>query len=411
MIDYSRLDLVGAPLEHLETYVYYDGPKAFALRSITLPLYYFVNTIDEDEDTGTLVALVALASAERYRAIRSGLAPFRDAFASAGEHDLFRVTWTHRDEHPDEPDLDIESISPRALTPAELPREGARLRMRTDTAESFQPDELLRISNAEHRTVFALEMDAPRSNVTAFPARASGQVQIAAAGLIESLQREVDNALPRLRRGLSPLVYGLRAASFVVIFALDRSDSLLFEPTEITEPAFGELRDLVAAVGEDDPSRLIDMLAHHDAHTRNRLRDLLLPLSQVGSPLNVSIAPADATALMRASASQDAVGRAIEAMDSVPPEVDEVTIDRGILMGLVLRTRRFEIVDVVSGGTYKGYMTEEAAAEANNAQVGDASYVTAIILEEIPFASADDPGRVTHTLISIAARPEDDSVE
>lgn len=407
MIDYSRLDIVGAPLDHLETYVYYDGPRAFALRSRTLPLYYFANTIDEDEDTGTLVVLVAIASAERFRAIRSGIATFREAFTGAGQHELFRVTWTFSDESATDPHPSVELISPQSLSDTDLPREGARLRLRTDSADAFDLDELTRIANAEHRTVFALEMDSPRSNVTAFPARASGQVQIAAAGLVEALQRNVDGARSQLRRGLSPVVYGLRAASFVIVFALDRSDALIFEPTDITEPAFDDLRELIAAVGEEDTTRLVDLLEHHDAHTRNRLRDLLVPLSQVGSPLQIAIAPADGDTLLRASASRDAVGRAIEAMDSVPPKVEDVEIDRGILMGLVLRTRRFEIVDAATGATYKGYMTEDAATEANNAQVGDASYVQAVVREEIPFASADDPGRVIHTLLSITARPDD----
>jgi len=113
---------------------------------------------------------------------------------------------------------------------------------------------------------------------------------------------------------------------------------------------------------------------------------------------------ANSRQVTRDSASADSVRGAVEAIDNVQPELSYVDVRRGILTGLVLRTKRFEIVDGATGATYKGYMTDDAANDANGLSVGDQSFVTARIRVETPFTNdQDDTTGIKQVLESIAA--------
>lgn len=111
---------------------------------------------------------------------------------------------------------------------------------------------------------------------------------------------------------------------------------------------------------------------------------MLRPLAAVGSGITLSTALANTSSLGVVSAGSASVRAAVEFIENVKPEVDHLEVRRGILTGLVLRTKRFEIVDAVSNTAYKGAMSDDATRQANGLTVGDASFVAARVRIETP---------------------------
>ncbi|MCL2515131.1 MAG: hypothetical protein FWF16_04195, partial [Microbacteriaceae bacterium] len=309
-MDFESLDIFGAPLEHVETYVYYQGRRTFAMRSRTLDLYYFVNTVDEDESAGTLTTVLAAADPARFRAVRSGLVPFRSAFTDVPSHGLYSATWSWPDD-ADVPVATVEEIVPGTLPDSWLPGQFARLDLSTTTELNFDEVEVVNLARAQQRTVFAIEVGGA-GNITQFPGRASGELQIAVSREFDALAAEVSGE-PNVR-GLVPMFAGVRAASFVMLWAIE-SDQV-FEPTDLTESVFRRLADLIAAASSGENAEVLSEMRKHTNRVRNRFKEMLQPLVSNGSGLTLvsSIASSGSVVKTRASASE--VKTAYEAIEA-----------------------------------------------------------------------------------------------
>ncbi|MEF3404037.1 hypothetical protein [Agromyces sp. CCNWLW203] len=408
MIDFTSLQLFGAPLEHVETYIYYDGPKALALRSSIYPLVYLINTVEEDEYTGETITLAVAMTEQRFLAVRSGTISFRDAFTGAPLGSLLRIDWSYDEGIGEAEDsgpaavatlTNIAVLDAREIPAYWLPAREARLNLPTETVTPYSDRNLVDLSAAQDRTVFAVEVASSRSNITSLPAKTSGQFQVALAGEFEALAREV--ASGSVAKELFASVLDLQAASFVMVFAVE-THSWIQEPVDVTDVLFERLLDMVEAVASGDEATFLAAMRKHDRRARARFLDMLKPLAAVDSGLTITTALAFRGSTTRASASADHVRGAVDAIEAVLPEEHPVSVTRGILTGLVLRTQRFELVDLATGDTYKGSMTDTATEEANGLTVGDTSFVSASINAVIPFAEEDAGKGIRYVLEHIA---------
>jgi hypothetical protein len=398
-VNFETLDLFGAPFEMVETYVEYEGPRTFALRSSGFPdVYYFVNTVDEDDEDDTLTMLAVAVSGERFRAVRGGLVPFRAVFTEARWNRLSVIVWTF-DPLTRRMLPTISPIDGSQLPERWLPTETAALNLPTDTVERYTPSYLVAMAEAQSRTVFAIEVEARDATVTEFPAKQAGELQIA-------VHREID-ALARLRtpsrgvlRDIRPSFIGVQAASFVILLAIDAPDGMM-EPTDVTSQVFGDLHRLIESAGYDDKSVFIQELTSRGSRVRHRFVDMLEPLTAVGSGITLWSSVAFTGKVERASLSPQDVRDAAEAIASVEPTIEHIEIRRGALLGLNIRLGRFEISDLARGEKYAGYMTPEAAVAANGLPVGDHSFVRATVRSETLFA-ASEADRVRFVLEDIA---------
>lgn len=389
-MNFDSLQLLGAPFELAETYVEYDGPRTFALRSLHLPgLYYIVNTVEVNDERGHVTMLAAVASVERFNAMRSGLVSFREVYTEAHANELFRIDWLW-DDVLDDWGHSVTGIMPGSLGDDWLPREHVRLNVRTDTVERFRPADLVARASAELRTVFAVKVEHEGARITEFPARNAGQLQLAVDSAVTALSREYFGKKKSGKtRELHASVLELRAASFVVVMGVE-SGGLLVEPTGAAEAVFDELTAFVGAVESQDAEQIMRTLKRHHSATRNALQRVLKPLAAVGSGLSISAALTGTEEIKAASAGPTSVKAAADLIDEAEPLISEVIVNRGALTGLFVRTRRFEVFDSATAATYKGRMSEGAAERANGLPVGDNSYVRATIRVETPFANDPD---------------------
>jgi len=348
-------------------------------------LYYVVNTVDEDEDAGVLTTLAVAMPNERFQAMRSGLIPFRAVFVEAPDGMMSRIDWlwTENDER-------IARIIPtraRDLPTEWLPSIEARLSLPTATVEPFEESKIVALSAAQDRTIFALEVERDSATITEFPARSAGALQLAVDGAVTSLAKEsIGGELTDAVREMSVSVLDLQAASFVLVLAIE--SPALFEVTDITSIVFENISSFVDSVASGQDEAMLAELKRHTQTTRNRFRDILRPLAAEGSGLAVTSVVAHTNQARSSSADSESVRAAVEFIENLKPEVSYVEVRRGTLTGLVLRTKRFEIVDVgAAGQTYKGEMTEDVAQRANGLSVGNESFVNALIRVEKPLTN------------------------
>lgn len=406
-MNFETLDLFGSPFERVETYVYYDEPRTFAMRSTVIQdLYYIVNTVDEDEESGVLITLAVGISNDRFHAMRSGLIPFRTVFSEAAEGMMFRVDWSWSEE--DERIATVTSTHAQDLPAMWLPSEKARLSLPTNTTERFEESNIVALSAAQNRTIFALEIEHESSSITSFPARSAGALQVAVDGAVTSLAKEyVGGTITDAVREMSVSVLDLQAASFVLVLAIDSPG--LLEATEITSTVFENISTFVDSVASGQSDAVLAELKQHSQTTRNRFRDILRPLAAEGSGLAITSVLAHSGQARKSSASSDSVRAAVSFIENLKPEISYVNVRRGVLIGLVLRTRRFEIVDVgATGHVYKGEMTDDATQKADGLAVGNESFVTAQIRVETPLTNDDsDLSGIKYFLESIDSFDEE----
>jgi hypothetical protein len=408
-MEFENLDLFGSPFEIVETYIYYEGPQTFSMRSLSVrDLYYFVNTADEADDT--ITALAVAVSGDRFRAVRSGLVAFRQAFVEPSARALSKIIWTWSDS--DEVSVHIEELAADAAPDSWLPTWEARLDLPTDTGTPFEEAELLSLSAAQNRTIFALEVAAAKYQTTELPARTSGELQLFLAAGVDALARETarrTKSNPKLRpvpskssgvtHHLTPMSLGTRAASYVFLMAIDSEGAM--EATEVTAPIFESFNALVSAVSSEDVASLLAAMKGHQPRVRSNFRKLLATLTTIESGLSISAVVAHTQQVIRSSATASQVRSATHAIQTAKPKVQHVDIQRGLLTGLVIGTKVFVLSDLAAGVTYRGHMDDEASAQANGLSVGDESYVSGRIRIETPFAADEDGSGLVYFLEAI----------
>lgn len=381
MIDFESLPLFGTPFEHVETYVYYGGRRTFAMKSTWADLYYIVNTVDEDEEEGTLTTVLVAMGAERFRAVRSGLVSFREAFTDAREDTVHVVTWTFPPSS--EPHPDVVGVPSTAIPDEWLPYPEARLNLPTETAAPFTDAEIVRLARDQSRTVFAVEVGGV-GNVTQLPVRTSGELQLAVDGEVEALYREASE--PSVWRDIVPMFVGVRAASFVLVMSVESPG--LVEPADITATVFEGFEGLIRAAASNESGVLLEELRSHDSRVRNRFKDLLKPLSTMGSGIALISSVAYTDKSSRVEATADQVRFAYSQIEESVPVIDYADISRGALIGLNVRTSSFEINDLATTQTYRGHMDASVQELAKGGfVVGESGLVRARVRLEIPFAT------------------------
>jgi hypothetical protein len=394
-MDFESLPMFGAPFEHVETYVYYDGPKTFAMRSPRWDIYYFVNAVDEDESDYSTTFLAVGVNRHRFEAIRSGLVKFRDAYVQASRGALYSIVWRYDAE--DQEYVDVKWVNPSALTDSSwLPAEGVGLDLHTPTAPEFDRNEVAQIASAQGRTAFAVKLDTGHARITQFPQKQQGQVEIAISGVFDALVREITPP-GASARDMYTVSLGTRASSFVILLGVE-SPNALVEPVEVSAAVFEQLENLLRLAGEDDKSGLIEALGEHKHKARNRFKDILEPLAETRSGIALTTSVAYSEELRTINLAPTAVRTTLNAIKNVARESESISVHRGVLIGKNVRLERFEIFDASSRRSYYGYMTDAARDQAAEIPVNENSLVRAEIRREWAFAGRDEPTGARFTL-------------
>lgn len=371
-----------------EVFLRFDGPRLFSAINEAGQRYIgvFVEETDDAE-----IFLYAPVSEDRYRAIRSGALPLRAAFSDAQDGRVFVVTSS-----TEEAGQVVEERGSETVPKDWLPDEDATLGVPTPTLPRFDPKELLIRAQAIGRTVAAIRLEAA-SIRTEYPLRPLGEVMQLVQDNLDALAQEVAGKPtptgPVQQEILSDVelaFVGAETTSFVLLVT-SRAEAQLFEG-----PLLLSALELLARVVEagGDEEQLRETLASLHARAIGRYRDLLEELEDVGSGISVYVATAGRD-LIQAELTRDQVVENLHVVresQAVPAEELEV---EGILIGVNVRTRVFELLDD-TGDRYSGKVIEQARNEIFGLTTGER--YRAAILREVEYSTLTGEPKLKHRL-------------
>uniref|UniRef100_UPI0013D1D1E1 DUF6575 domain-containing protein n=1 Tax=Candidatus Frankia alpina TaxID=2699483 RepID=UPI0013D1D1E1 len=255
-----------------EIYFYHDGPRFFSAISAT-DRRFIVICVDEDEDTETYLYLAV--SERRFRSVRSGGFPIRQAFSDPEDGIIYKA---EVDYGIDSPSTAVTAILPESIPEEWLPSRDALLGIATETQQHFDLDRLQKESKQEGRTLVALELDPPTLSRTEYPLRSLARIAAGVQDVVEALAQEETGkatdrgSIPAEISNESGLVFSYSlAASFVLVLAADVRDRM-FEGS-LVAPAIEALQELLE-VGKNQVL-LRQRLKQHSHRTRSKYRNLL----------------------------------------------------------------------------------------------------------------------------------------
>lgn len=392
-------------LEMLEVYFEHDGPRFFATRAVETGINFLAFCIEDDEESDETVFLYLALSDPRFRDIRSGHVGLRQAFEEAAPWQIWRVV---EDYSGVKPLVRAEAIRLEEISPSDLPTTSARLQIDTAAAPGLNAQELTDLASQSLRTVVAVELEASDEHLTEFPLRGLGAVGTALQDSINALAQEV--AGEATERGPIPAsitndvqmsTVALRAASFALVLATDMRGRLIANDP-LVEQTMEELVDLVRAGA--DPTDVVTTMRRHGARARSKFTNLLQAVFAHQSGIGIISASQDGSVSAAKMSAAQVVG-AITSIKKVEATSTRIEIPRGTLLASHTRRRTFEIFDNASGTRYAGTVSSDAQTMINGLPVGDASFVSAVLREEIEFAAEDQETGRSHILVQIETIP------
>ncbi|WP_425953345.1 DUF6575 domain-containing protein [Xylanimonas sp. McL0601] len=391
------------PLERIEVYFEHDGPRFFALRSLSLDVRLLAFCTDEDDDTVDFLYLVL--SPQRFQQVRSGSIGLREAFEAAEPWSIWRVV-----EHYGGglPYADAGAVRFQEISDEDLPTDSARLNLPTPTVPALDLSQLEAEATSSLRTIAALELDAESQNLTEFSLRSLGQIGTRFQDSLDALAKE--EAGRRNSRGVASMratdevqmnVLELRAASFAVVLGTDKRGRLL-EHADSVEATLARLVGLVE-LGHQPDALIAELREHYGSVARARVVGLLRAVQQANSGLGVVLSPQG----KRATAARlraDEVDSAVARIDALEDVVNPVAVPRGVLYGANARTGTFDLYDAVRARRVSGKVAPEAREQVDGLRVGMHAWVEADLLEHLDFSASEEEGGATYTLVRIAQR-------
>ncbi|MFE4197256.1 hypothetical protein ACFRJ9_15435 [Paenarthrobacter sp. NPDC056912] len=382
----------------------HDFPRLFSARSAgAADRSYLVFCVEEDEVADTVTFMYVPLSPEHLLLAESGGIQLSDIFTMG----LAPHVWiVETDFAPEVPSDTFQYTDVADIPSWWIPLQGAKLRRKVETATAFNEVELISDSRAGLRSVVALEFEAATTNVTEFPLRSLGKVSEDVQDLLTALAQEERGAatergaVPRsISEEVEMSVYGLRAASFVLLIGANKRERLI-EHSPLVEASLDRLTELVDSATSE--SRLIEALGAYRGRVRSRFRDLLGSLAEAQSPIT-TLRPSGAR-VDRRHLGLDEIADAIRIMDQVEPQISKRSIPRASLVGLNLTTSRFELIDLADLTTYAGQISPAAAEAVENSVVGHATDYHVELTVETSFVAASSDAREKFILKSITPK-------
>ncbi|MEV0891449.1 DUF6575 domain-containing protein [Promicromonospora sp. NPDC050262] len=400
MIDSLSNALPYGELEMLEVYFEHDGPRFFALRSLSLDVRLLAICTDEDDVSVEYLYLVL--SPQRFNQVRSGHIGLREAFETSGPWEIWSVIERHERA---EPYVNAFALPYGEIPENKLPTPSARLDIETPTAPPLNEQELRSDAVASLRTFAAIELDANGENLTEFSLRNLGNIGTRLQETFDALAQE-ETGTPTERGaiaasitdGIQMNVVALRAASFAVVLATDKRGRLMDDEHNVQ----ATLERLVALVETgSNPQILVEALRAYGPRARSKVISLFRAVLQAESGLGILVGPqrADPTSA-RLTAQQ--VVEAVELIDGVKPAERDLYIRRGTLLASNTLRGTFLLLDEARQQEYSGRVNEEARDQIDGLRVGHQSYVQAQLIERVEFGVTEQEGGRRYTLTSIA---------
>jgi hypothetical protein len=381
------------PLELVEVYEYFDGPKLFACRSLSGQLFLglWVGSSHEGESYW----LLALTE-ERYSMVRSGGLTLSRALSQPETGFIYRCTVSYADGTTSTDILLAEQLDTHLL-----PDSGERLELRTETLQSrLEQQELTRKAVSVQREILAFHVDFGNLYREEAPAKGLGRILVATQEILDSLGQTIRGDAT-MRGAISPEI--LTATEALVVRAAGGSFALEISAAQSADLFGGSLigdaiEKLIRLIAlGNDVENLRAMLLDIKPRAVSKYKDLLIALVEYEGSARLDWASPMTSRNRTVSLDVVTAAGALHTVEQVTSEIGETIAGIGVFVGVELPRKAFTII--MGDRTYRGKIMAPALPKAEHVTI-NAPY-TLKIRETIEVTSSGEE-RLKYELDEIA---------
>lgn len=381
----------------VENYVHNDDPALFSCKDSAGHLYLVTVSENDQDKTWLRVGI----SNERFNLIRSGGIDLRNAFTEAENDLLFQI----RIPHDDPTQSPLEVIQRNQIVEDMLPLPGERLGLKTDTLPVLSSPEELATSN--NREILNLTLNFSGVFRTEAPIDALGKILTGLQKVINRIRATRSNSNAKKKSedirnpfGISMLEVG--AGSFDMRLASTELVDLL--KSSNLGNAIDEFLKLFNA--GSDQVQLQPLIERFGPKIAKDYAEFLKPLSESVIDTRCTWTSPHPDLGGTAQLSKSEMVKVIEILEKIQEETSETIRIHGILVGISLRDKSFQIETIDENfydrEYFKGKITDEAfATEAVRNATVSKTYI-AEIQGFIEISQTKDETNIKFRLLSLS---------
>jgi hypothetical protein len=377
----------------VDTFEFYDVPRLFSVKNATGSIYLAVSIFDDEERYEWLYVETSI---DRMNSIVNGRISLHSAYTTPENGFLFKIL----------SDFDgksqVEHLFPENLSEEELPLKGAFLNRKRAKSYGLGAIDHKIAAFSSGRETCNIHLHPWDTNLPELNSRSLGRILICTQELIDAIGQTCQEEAT-IKGSISAEVLnqtGLNACqifegSFGLQLKAEQNSDLLGD--SLLANVFQEVMSLLSA--KDDIDNLSNKLHLLKGRVSSKYRKFLKEINKLSSDITLDWGSPKPDCGGSAHLSKRQVENAYSIVDKIDIEMSEAIDIQATLIGLNIRTKRYEISSVRDDEKYSGRVSEEALGEVGHAVINNTYTATLTKMIETKATSGDET--VKWVLISL----------
>jgi hypothetical protein len=373
-------------LEIYEIFEFFDFPRLFSAKSKTGALFLGLSIFD---DYDTFEWLYISISSDRIKMLIEQKMCLYTAFKNPENKYLFKVYTKNKTEPY------FEYILPEQLSPDDLPIPNTKLKIK-NKVKSYGLGEIdpKRAALSSARETFNIHLYPWETKLPELSTRNFGNILVSTQELIDALGQACEEDDPSIKGAISANILQqtklntcqIFEGSFGVQFKSSNINDLFGEP--LIGKAINELLELLSA--QDSKEILSEKLHLLKGRVASKYRRLLREVHNLGSGIKFEWGSPNAGMGGEFELTKSQVERAHSIVDNIDIEMSEAVEVNAKLIGLNVRTKRYEILGLDNNDRFAGKVLEHTLSELEHAVINNNYIATLKKIIETKSSSGDE---------------------
>ena len=370
----------------LDTFEFYEFPRLFSAKSKTGALYLGLSIFDDYEEFEWLYVAI---SPDRIKELINQRLCLHTVFSKPENEYLFKV-YTNTNV-----DTRFEYILPEQLTADDLPIPETRLKIECKVKHYGLGEVDPKIAAVSSvRETFNFHLYPWDTQLPELSSRSLGNILLSTQELVDALGQFCENGTPPLKGAISADILQKTRLNTCQIF--EGSFGIQFKSAHVSDlfddslsgRAINELLGLLSA--QDNEDNLSNKLHLLKGRVASKYRSLLKEINRLGSGVKFDWGSPNSAHGGRLELTKAQVEKAHSIVDKIDVQMSESVEIKAKLIGINVRTKRYEISEVETDVSYSGKVSIEAIGDIEHAIINNNYIVTLKKLIETKSSSGDE---------------------
>lgn len=360
----------GTPMGSLsifETFEYFDFPRLFTAKSITGRYYLALSILDEEH---YLEWLYLEISSEKLRRLMAKEVSLYEVFTKPECGYLLKVVST------DNGDDKFNYILPELLSEDELPLPDAYIEV-ADKPKQYGLGEITPhiAAKASHRETLNLHLFPADSHLPELNARGFGSVLVSVQELVDAIGQVANDGDATLKGAIAEDILQKTKLNACQIF--EGSFGVQLKSATLSD-MFGEslaaktLEELSGLLMAGDTEELLSNKLHVlKGRVASKYRRVLRELNKLSTGLTFDWGSPNGELGRKVELTKAQIDKAFSIVDKIDIEMSESIEINANLIGLNIRTKRYEIESLDTDESFSGRVSDEAIPKIKNATINN----------------------------------------